>query len=150
MLLIGGRIYPWHEIWGISVIMTVTLQYLSSCPTVVHSAKMFHTAITIGTMFSDVEYWGSAPPTTRTGVLSVELISALYLAVNEAEKRWTVRTRDWPKIMAQLSVYFQEKLDNVLAMRNTVYTHNITPSARGMDDLGVFKESCRSFIGFLF
>ena len=38
------------------------------------------------------------------------LFKALYLAVSEAEKRWTVRTRDWPKIMAQLSVYFQEKL----------------------------------------
>ena len=42
------------------------------------------------------------------------LFKALYLAVNEAEKRWTVRTRDWPKIMAQLSVYFQEKLTTYL------------------------------------
>ena len=42
------------------------------------------------------------------------LFKALYLAVSEAEKRWTVRTRDWPKIMAQLSVYFQEKLTTYL------------------------------------
>ena len=34
--------------------MTVTLQYLPSRSTVVHSAKMFHTAIAIGTEFSDV------------------------------------------------------------------------------------------------
>ena len=42
------------------------------------------------------------------------LFKVLYLAVNEAEKRWTTRTRDWPKIMAQLSVYFQEKLTTYL------------------------------------
>lgn len=40
------------------------------------------------------------------------LFKALYLAVHEAEKRWTVRTKNWPEIMAQLSVYFQEKLEN--------------------------------------
>lgn len=40
------------------------------------------------------------------------LFKALYLAVHEAEKRWTVRTKHWPEIMAQLSVYFQEKLEN--------------------------------------
>lgn len=34
--------------------MTVTLQYLPPRPNVVHSAKMFHTAIAIGTVFSDV------------------------------------------------------------------------------------------------
>ena len=40
------------------------------------------------------------------------LFKTLYLAVHEAEKRWTVRTKHWPEIMAQLSVYFQEKLEN--------------------------------------
>ena len=38
------------------------------------------------------------------------LFKALYLAVHEAENKWTVRIHNWPKIMAQLSVYFQEKL----------------------------------------
>ena len=40
------------------------------------------------------------------------LFKTLYLAVHEAEKRWTMRTKHWPEIMAQLSVYFQEKLEN--------------------------------------
>ncbi len=34
--------------------MTVTLQYLPPRPNVVHNAKMFHTAIAIGTVFLDV------------------------------------------------------------------------------------------------
>ena len=42
------------------------------------------------------------------------IFKALYLAVQEAEKRWTMRIKDWPKIMAQLSIYFQEKLQNYL------------------------------------
>ena len=42
------------------------------------------------------------------------LFKALYLAVHEAEKRWTTRTRNWPEIMAQLSVYYQEKLETYL------------------------------------
>jgi hypothetical protein len=38
------------------------------------------------------------------------LFKALYLAVTEASKRWTVRTRNWSEIMAQLSVFFQDRL----------------------------------------
>jgi len=40
----------------------------------------------------------------------IALFKALYLAVTEASKRWTVRTRNWPEIMAQLSVFFQDRL----------------------------------------
>jgi transposase-like protein len=42
------------------------------------------------------------------------LFKALYLAVHEAGKRWTTRTRNWPEFMAQLSVYYQEKLETYL------------------------------------
>ena len=38
------------------------------------------------------------------------LFKALYLAVAEAEKRWTMRTRNWQEIMAQLSISCQERL----------------------------------------
>ena len=40
----------------------------------------------------------------------IALFKALYLAVAEAEKRWTMRTRNWQEIMAQLSIFFQERL----------------------------------------
>ena len=42
------------------------------------------------------------------------IFKALYLAVQEAEKRWTMRIKDWPKIMAQLSIFFQERLQPFL------------------------------------
>lgn len=42
------------------------------------------------------------------------LFKALFLAIHEAEKRWTSRTRDWPEIMAQLSIYYQEKVQSYL------------------------------------
>lgn len=38
------------------------------------------------------------------------MFKALYLAVQEAEKRWTQSTRDWARILAQLSIYFEERL----------------------------------------
>jgi len=38
------------------------------------------------------------------------LFKALYLAVGEATKRWRVRTWNWPEIMAQLSIFFQDRL----------------------------------------
>ena len=44
----------------------------------------------------------------------IALFKALYLAVAEASKRWTVRTRNWSEIMAQLSVFFQERLKDYL------------------------------------
>lgn len=43
------------------------------------------------------------------------LFKALYLAVQEAEKRWTMRVKDWPQIMGQLAIYFEDKLKNYLA-----------------------------------
>ncbi len=49
-------------------------------------------------------------------VFSTEMamFKALFLAVQEAEKRWTQSTRDWAKILGQLSVYFQDKLQSYL------------------------------------
>jgi transposase-like protein len=44
----------------------------------------------------------------------IVLSKALYLAVAEAEKRWTMRTRNWQEIMAQLSIFFQERLKDYL------------------------------------
>ena len=44
----------------------------------------------------------------------VALFKALYLAVAEAEKRWTMRTRNWQEIMAQLSIFFQDRLQDYL------------------------------------
>ncbi len=40
----------------------------------------------------------------------IVLFKARYLAVAEAEKRWTMKTRNWPEIMAQLSIFFQDRL----------------------------------------
>jgi transposase-like protein len=42
------------------------------------------------------------------------LLAQPYLAVAEAEKRWTMRTRNWQEIMAQLSIFFQERLKDYL------------------------------------
>jgi len=44
----------------------------------------------------------------------IALFKALYLAVAEAEKRWTMRARNWQEIMAQLSIFFQERLKDYL------------------------------------
>ena len=44
----------------------------------------------------------------------IALFKALYLAVAEAEKRWTMKTRNWPEIMAQLSIFFQDRLQGYL------------------------------------
>jgi transposase-like protein len=35
-------------------------------------------------------------------------------AVAEAEKRWAMRTRNWQEIMAQLSIFFQDRLQGYL------------------------------------
>ena len=44
----------------------------------------------------------------------ISLFKALYLAVAEAEKRWTMKTRNWSEIMAQLSIFFQDRLQGYL------------------------------------
>ena len=44
----------------------------------------------------------------------IALFKALYLAVAEAEKRWTMKTRNWPEIMGQLSIFFQDRLQGYL------------------------------------
>lgn len=38
------------------------------------------------------------------------MFKALYLAIQEASKRWTSSTRNWAGILGQLSVYYQESL----------------------------------------
>ena len=38
----------------------------------------------------------------------------LYLATQEVLKKWTVKTRDWSKILAQLSIHFEDRLAKYL------------------------------------
>ena len=42
--------------------------------------------------------------------IEMAMFKALYLAVQEAGKRWTSSTRNWAGILGQLSVYYQERL----------------------------------------
>lgn len=42
----------------------------------------------------------------------VFLFKTLYLVVIEAEKRWTMKTRNWQEVMAQLSIFFQDRLQD--------------------------------------
>lgn len=42
------------------------------------------------------------------------LFKALFLAIQEAENRWTMRIKNWPIIMGQISIYFAEKLEAYL------------------------------------
>jgi transposase-like protein len=44
----------------------------------------------------------------------IALFKAPYLAVTEAEKRWTMRMRNLQEIMAQLSIFFQERRKDYL------------------------------------
>jgi transposase-like protein len=41
-------------------------------------------------------------------------LKLLYLATQEVLKKWTVKTRDWSKILAQLSIHFDERLTKYL------------------------------------
>jgi putative transposase len=36
-------------------------------------------------------------------------LKLLYLATQEVLKKWTSRTRDWSKILAQLSIHFEDR-----------------------------------------
>jgi len=38
------------------------------------------------------------------------LLKMLYLATMDATERWTMRVRDWPVILSQLTVYFEERV----------------------------------------
>ena len=38
------------------------------------------------------------------------LLKMLYLATMDATERWTMRVRDWPIILSQLTVYFEERV----------------------------------------
>jgi putative transposase len=41
-------------------------------------------------------------------------LKLLYLATQEVLKKWTVKTRDWSKILAQLSIHFEDRLTKYL------------------------------------
>jgi len=41
-------------------------------------------------------------------------LKLLYLATEEVLKKWTVKIRDWSKILAQLSIHFEERLTKYL------------------------------------
>lgn len=41
-------------------------------------------------------------------------LKLLYLATQEVLKKWTVKTRDWSKILAQLSIHFDDRLTKYL------------------------------------
>ena len=41
-------------------------------------------------------------------------LKLLYLATQEVLKKWTIRTRDWSKILAQLSIHFEDRLTKYL------------------------------------
>ena len=38
------------------------------------------------------------------------LIKMLYLATMDASEKWTMRLRDWPLILSQLTIYFEERV----------------------------------------
>ena len=38
------------------------------------------------------------------------LLKMLYLATMDATDRWTMRLRDWPLILSQLTIYFKERV----------------------------------------
>ena len=38
------------------------------------------------------------------------LIKMLYLATMDASEKWTLRLRDWPLILSQLTIYFEERV----------------------------------------
>jgi len=40
------------------------------------------------------------------------LIKMLYLATMDATDRWTMRLRDWPLILSQLTIYFKERVSD--------------------------------------
>lgn len=44
----------------------------------------------------------------------MSMFKALYLAVQEAERRWNSTARNWAGILGQLSIYYQERLEPYL------------------------------------
>jgi len=38
------------------------------------------------------------------------VLKLLYLATQEVLRKWTVRIREWNKILAQLSIHFEERV----------------------------------------
>lgn len=42
------------------------------------------------------------------------VFKVIYLALREAEKKWTSRLRDWPMIYSQLMIFFEERMETYL------------------------------------
>ncbi len=42
------------------------------------------------------------------------LIKMLYLATMDASEKWTMRLRDWPLILSQLTIYFKERVSDYM------------------------------------
>lgn len=42
------------------------------------------------------------------------LLKMLYLATMDATERWTMRLRDWPLILSQLTIYFKERVSDYM------------------------------------
>ena len=40
------------------------------------------------------------------------LLKMLYLATADITKKWAQRVRGWAQILAQLSIYFEDRLEN--------------------------------------
>ncbi|MGE4539498.1 MAG: hypothetical protein AB7D37_20700, partial [Desulfovibrio sp.] len=84
-------------------------------PTICSSEKrpfLMAPSLSSGVTFSSFK-WSEKP---RAGHLpdGDRPVQGLYLVVAETEKRWTMRTRNWQEIMAQLSIFFQERLKDYL------------------------------------
>ena len=41
------------------------------------------------------------------------LMKMLYLAAVDITRKWVVRRQDWGKILAQLMIYFEDRLENL-------------------------------------
>ena len=42
------------------------------------------------------------------------VFKVIYLALREADKKWTSRLRDWPMIYSQLMIFFEERMEAYL------------------------------------
>ena len=54
-----------------------------------------------------------AKPTagTKVSVADEALFKLLYLATLDITEKWTGRDRDWGKILSQLCIYFEDRID---------------------------------------
>lgn len=73
--------------------------------------KLIHTTNPIESLNSRVRKTVNGRLVFPTGT---SMFKALYLAVQEAERRWNSSARNWAGILAQLSIYYQERLEPYL------------------------------------